>query len=133
MSDKMKQWSYRLGAIFYVIWGLLHFVAAYRIYELGTAQDPGSVQARLFQGGWNMAVIAVMTIVIAAFLNWKNSRTGYWLNLLLVSFTDIGFILLLMLPGYSNDILGPITWILGAIFSTIGIRSASQQASSETG
>lgn len=30
----------------------------------------------------------------------------------------------MLLPRYSSDIIGPILWILGAIFSTIGYRGA---------
>lgn len=128
MADTVKNLSYRIGAICYVIWGLLHIVAAYRIYELGLSQDPTIVQGRLYQGSWNMLYLAVLSIVIAVAFNWKNSWGGYWLNLITISVVDIGFIVLLLLPGYSTDILGPIMWILGAIFTTIGILKAPRTA-----
>ena len=71
-----------------------------------------------------MALLALLAIGIAVVLNWRNSLVGYWLNLFIVGITDIGFILLLLIPGYSSDIIGPILWLLGLIFSTFGILTA---------
>lgn len=127
-SQTGKSWTHRLGAIFYVLWGLLHLVAAWRGYELGADQDPGLVQGRLFQGAWNMAFLALFAIAIAIIFNWRNSRLGYWLNLFTISATDIGFIVLLLIPGHSTEIIGPIVWLLGLAFSTVGIRSAPTTA-----
>lgn len=117
-------WTYRVGAIFYTLWGLLHLIAAWRGYQLGAEQNAGLVQGRLYQGAWNMAIIAVLAVAIAVIFNWRNSQTGYWLNLFLISATDIGFIVLLLIPGYSMDIIGPILWLLGLILSTIGFLTA---------
>lgn len=123
-----KTWTYRLGAILYILWGLLHLVAAWRGYQLGAEQEPSLVQSRLYQGAWNMAILALLTIAIALIFNWRNSKFGYWLNLFTVSATDIGFIVLLLIPGYSTDIIGPVLWILGLVFTSIGIRSAPNTA-----
>lgn len=116
--------SYRLGAVFYVVWGLLHIAAANKIYQLGASQEAGLLQGRLYQAAWNMLYLAIFSIVIAVLYNWKNSRMGYWLNLFTISTVDIGFIFLLLIPGYSDDYLGPIFWILGLICTTIGTRTA---------
>jgi hypothetical protein len=67
-------------------------------------------------------------IAVAVMLNWKNSRLGYWLNLVVVSAADIGFIVYVLMPGYVPLIpggLGPLLWILAVIFSTLGIRQAN--------
>jgi len=125
MSGKL---AYRLGAVFYVLWGLLHILAALRVGQLGSTLDAGEIQGKVYQDAWNLGYIAAFSVVIAVLFNWRNSQLGYWLNLITISFTDIGFIILLYLPGYSTDILGPILWILGAIFSTIGYRSAPRTA-----
>ena len=48
---------------------------------------------------------------------------GYWINLITVSATDIGFIWFILVPGYLSlwpGVLGPVFWVLGAIFATIG-------------
>lgn len=124
MQQNRQQLTYRLGALCYALWGILHIVAAYRVYALGAMQEAGMVQGRLYQDAWNLAYIALFSLVVAVVYNWRNSLWGYWLNLCTISATDIGFIVLLLLPGYSTDWLGPILWILGAMLSTIGILTA---------
>jgi hypothetical protein len=68
---------------------------------------------------------------VAALFNWRNSRIGYWINLIVVSVTDIGFILLILVPGYLSlwpGVLGPVFWVLGAIFATIGFLKEEKTA-----
>jgi len=67
--------------------------------------------------------------VVGIFLNWKNSRLGYWLNLIVVSAGDIGFVVFVLVPGYipfMPGAIGPILWVLAVIFSTVGLVSANQ-------
>lgn len=128
MFENTAKIAYRLGAVCYAVWGVLHILAALSIYQLGAEQAAGLVQGRLYQGAWNMLYLALFSIVVAVGFNWRNSWLGYWLNLFTVSATDIGFITFVLLPGYSTDILGPILWILGVIFSTIGILKAPRTA-----
>uniref|UniRef100_UPI00227F3A31 hypothetical protein n=1 Tax=Escherichia coli TaxID=562 RepID=UPI00227F3A31 len=55
------------------------------------------------------------------FLNWRNDIRGWWINLAVVSATDIGFIIYILIPGYTPiwpGILGPLFWAVGFIFST---------------
>ena len=127
MKNNLAKNSGRLGAVFYILWGLVHILAGLSNFQLGSQQSVGEIQGRLFQNGWNLLFIALASILIAGILNWKNSRLGYWLNLLLVSISDVGFILFLLIPGYSKDLVGPILWILGALFSTIGILKGSSE------
>jgi len=115
---------HRIGAVMYLIWGALHVNAALKIYQLGDTLDPGMVQGRLFQGAWNLLFFAVVAIVVAVLFNWHNSRLGYWINLITVSVTDIGFIWFILVPNYLTlwpGVLGPIFWVLGFIFATIGL------------
>jgi hypothetical protein len=115
----------RSGAVTYVLWGLLHVEAARRVMMLGQSLEPGMVQARIYQGAWNLLFFALFGIVVAVWMNWKNNRTGYWLNLVVVSVGDIGFILLVLAPGYlplMPGALGPALWILALILTTIGYR-----------
>jgi hypothetical protein len=91
---------------------------------LGDSLEPGMLQGRIYQDAFNLLIFAIFAIVVAVMLNWKNSRAGYWLNLTVVSAADIGFILYVLLPGYAPMIpgaLGPLLWVLAAIFSTLGI------------
>lgn len=125
----MQKIFYRAGAISYVIWGLLHLEAARKVYALGSTLEPGIVQGRVYQDAWNLVYFAVFAIVIAVALNWKNSRWGYWLNLVTVSVTDIGFIVAILAPGYLPlfpGALGPVFWVAGAVLTTIGLRGRSE-------
>ena len=113
----------KLGAVAYVLWGLLHIQAARLVYMLGDSLEPGMVQGRIYQDAWNLLFFALFGIVVAVWLNWNNSRLGYWLNLVVVSVGDIGFILLVLAPGYlplMPGALGPALWILALILTTIG-------------
>ncbi len=115
---------HRIGAVMYVIWGVLHLNAALKVYQLSGTLDPGMVQGRLFQAAWNLLFFAVVAIVVAVLFNWRNSRLGYWINLITVSVTDIGFIWFILVPSYLilwPGVLGPIFWVLGFIFATIGL------------
>lgn len=120
----------KLGAITYVLWGILHVEAARRVYILGKSLDPGIVQGRVFQDAWNLLFFALFGIVVAVALNWRNSRLGYWLNLVVVSAGDIGFILFLLMPGHIPLVpggFGPLLWILALVFSTLGMTSARRR------
>ena len=118
----------KLGAVTYVLWGLLHIQAARLVYMLGNSLEPGMVQGRVFQDAYNLLFFALFGIAVAMMLKWKNSRLGYWLNLVVVSAADIGFIVYVLMPGYAPLVpggLGPLLWILAVIFSTLGIRQAN--------
>ena len=116
----------RIGAVSYVIWGLLHIVAAIDEFTVGNGLEPGLVKGKINQGAWDLLFFAVFAIVVAVKFNWKNDSLGYWLNLIVISAADIGFIIFVLLPGYVDvfpGILGPVFWILGAVFSTLGFRT----------
>jgi len=129
-NSTVNQFS-KLGAVTYVLWGLLHILAARVVYQLSQTLEPGIVQGRIFQDAWNLLFFAVFSIVVAVMLNWKNSRLGYWLNLIVVSAGDIGFIVFILVPGYVPLVpggIGPLLWILALGFSTLGILSSSREA-----
>jgi hypothetical protein len=116
----------KIGATSYIIWGLLHIGAAMDEFRLGSTLEPGLVQGKINQGAWDLLFFALFAIVVAVKYNWKNESLGYWLNLIVVSAADIGFIIFVLLPGHVAlfpGILGPIFWIGGAVFSTLGIRT----------
>ncbi len=118
----------KLGAVTYVLWGLLHLQAARLVYMLGQNLDPGIVQGRIYQDAWNLLFFALFAIIVAVFLNWKNSRLGFWLNLIVVSAADIGFIVAVLIPGYVPLVpagLGPLLWVLALVFSFMGILKAN--------
>ena len=127
----MNQYA-RMGSIAYVLWGLLHLQAARLVYMLGDSLEPGMVQGRIYQDAFNLLFFALFGIAVAVMLNWKNSRSGYWLNLIVISAADIGFIVYVLLPGYVPLVpggLGPLLWILAVVFSTLGFRQTKPEPS----
>tara|TARA_B100001105_G_scaffold112967_1_gene90613 strand:+ start:1165 stop:1554 length:390 start_codon:yes stop_codon:yes gene_type:complete len=114
----------KVGAAAYVMWGILHIQAARLVFLLGDSLDPGMVQGRIYQDAFSLLFFAIFGIAVAVWLNWRNSRLGYWLNLVVISAADIGFIVYVLLPGYVPLVpggLGPLLWVVAIIFSTLGI------------
>ena len=120
----------KIGAVTYVLWGLLHIQAARLVYVLGQSLEPGMIQGRIFQDAYSLLFFALFGIVVAMNLNWKNSRLGYWLNLVVISAADIGFIIFIMVPGYVPLVpggLGPLLWVVALAFSTLGIMASGRK------
>jgi hypothetical protein len=144
--ERMK-YAHRIGAVFYVLWGIFHayvgvlLLAKVRggtsaaLAVIGNALPPERipklddplVSGVLQHYAWNLLWFGLYAIVLAVFFNWRNSRVGYWFNLVVVSLTDIGFIVAIVIPGYitfAAGWTGPIFWILAFIFTTLGLRQA---------
>lgn len=145
----MAKHAHKIGALFYVLWGIFHgFIGALllqKVFSQGTAgalaaignalppdQIP-QINNALMNGviehyAWNLLWFGAYAIILAVFMNWRNSRVGYWFNLVVVSLTDLGFIFAILIPGYitfAAGATGPILWVLAAVFTTIGILQAS--------
>jgi hypothetical protein len=134
----------KIGAGCYVLWGVLHaYIGAMLLSKAlckGTHDALAAVgnalpaeripnannavtNAVLEHYAWNLIWFGVYAVVVAAWLNWRGSRVGYWSNLVVVSLTDIGFVAAIVLPGYitlAAGAPGPILWLLAAVFTTIG-------------
>lgn len=116
---------HKIGAVFYLLWGVLHVKAAVATYQLGATLEPGLVQGRVYQDAWNLLFFAIAVSLVAIMLNWRNSRLGFWLNLGMATVTDLGFILHILVPGHLSlipGIVGPVLWLLAVIFTFIAIR-----------
>lgn len=148
----MKQ-AHKIGAVFYVLWGLLHIVGAgsmlYALNAEGGAAalallgsalpatvfpdqvDPVTHALYAFHS-YNLLWMGVLSLVLAIKLNWHNSRVGYWVNLAVVTAADVGLIATLIVPGYmavTDGLAGPLLWIGAFVFSTIGlVRQPVQEA-----
>lgn len=129
-SIKVGVIAHRIGAVFYLLWGLLHIKAAVATYELGATLEPGLVQGRVFQDAWSLIAFAVSVSLVAVLLNWRNSRIGFWLNLGLASVTDVGFIVHVLVPGHLPlwpGTLGPVLWVLAVVLTSIGRIKANRR------
>jgi hypothetical protein len=74
-----------------------------------------------------MLCIAVFAILMAAVGNWRNGERSYWLNLIVVGWADLVWVLVVVLPGYVpllRGLLPPAIYVLGALLTTAARRSA---------
>lgn len=140
--------SHKIATVMWVIWGIVHAVggafllinlfdtgAAFILSRFSGSDVPASVfpadiyglaGAIYSQHAWNLIWIGLLAIVVAILLNWKNSTRGFWFNLALISCADMGQVLFLQIPGYIGWLdasIGPILWILGAIFAIHAYRN----------
>ena len=137
--------THKIGAIFYILWGVLHVYFGAAMMRLLLSAQPANamklvgsavpedqlpqavtevVRGLLLQHNWNLVWFGVFAVVVAIVLNWRNSLMGYWFNLVVVSLADLGFIFAILIPGYiklADGLPGPILWLLAVIFTTIGI------------
>jgi hypothetical protein len=116
----MEKIAARIGAVFYVCWGLLHFTAAFGVYQLARSSPATMAQGRLMQTAFYLAAFAATAIVLAVALNWRNDRLGFWVNGAMVGIADIPFILFVLIPGYAPwwpGLLGPVLWIAALFFT----------------
>ena len=116
---------HKIGAVCYGLWGFWHFNVVAKMFEFAATQmDVGLLQARIYQGAFHILWFAIGSIAIAILFNWRNSRIGYWSNLLMISWTEIGLFLFFMRPGYfpwlPTGFVGPLLWLLAVIFTTLG-------------
>lgn len=115
------------GALAYVIWALLHFQAAWSVYQLGESMPEGMERGRVLQDAWNLLWFSIIAILAAAGLNWRNDIRGWWINLAVVSVADLGFIVFVLMPGYVPmwpGLAGPLFWILALALSSLALRQA---------
>jgi hypothetical protein len=115
----------KIGAILYGLWGFWHFQVVGQMFQFATTQiEPGILQARIYQGAFHILWFAVGAIAIAILFNWQNSHIGYWINLIMIGWTELGLLLFFILPGYFSwlplGFIGPLLWILAVLFSTLG-------------
>jgi hypothetical protein len=141
--------SSRIGAICYALWGVIHiiggavllqaalegtdaFVRAQvggSLLDVGALSGSGStvtVVSSVFAfHAFNLTWLGLLAGFIAVRLNWYNASVGYWLNLALVGFTDLGLVLFIVGPGvmsWADAWIGPALFVPAWFFSTLGMR-----------
>jgi hypothetical protein len=125
----MEKVAAKIGAVFYVLWGLLHFTAAFGVYKLAQNSPPTMAQGRLMQTAFYLAAFAAAAIVFAVTLNWRNDRLGFWANGVMVGIADVPFILFVLIPGYAPwwpGLLGPVLWIAAFLFTAFARIGSAQ-------
>jgi len=144
----MKNKSAKTAAVFYVLWGIIHIIGGAALlsasmdgadaFVKGLTGNTGAALNGVIGGGllglkaakwvfafhsYNIMWMGILAILIAVLMNWKDSTAGYWINMAVVGFADLGLIIFMVLPGVmsiSNAWIGPLLFLLAFSFSTIG-------------
>jgi hypothetical protein len=136
---------HRIGAIFYVLWGLLHVVVGaipvvnflsggpreMLLAIVGMQNVPSTVQEPLRQASYfiaqhyfNLIAVGILAIIVAVTLNWRNRPLGFWTNFIVLGLVDVAFVMGEMVPGYmplEMGIMGPVLFVLGALFTAVSL------------
>jgi hypothetical protein len=132
----MEKLTAKIGALFYICWGLLHFTAAYGVFKLAQSSPANMAQGRLMQTAFYLAAFATGAIIFAITLNWRNDRLGFWINAVMVGVADIPFILFVLVPGFAPwwpGLLGPILWIAALAFTAFARVGAAPSLAISSG
>jgi hypothetical protein len=91
------------------------------MYQFAQSTPATIVRGELEQLAFYLAAFATAGIAFAT-LNWRNSPLGFWCNAVVLSISDIPFILFVLIPGYMPvwpGIAGPVLWIAGLACTAI--------------
>lgn len=134
----------KIGAIFFIIWGLIHvLVGAIPVIKYFTqgpvaiftgnemtlpAHEIGATMQQvanlLVEYRTDIFAFGVLAIIVAVTLNWKNQVLGFWINAVVLGIVDIAFIFAQMVPGYQPlfpPVIGPASYVLGVGFCAAGL------------
>lgn len=140
----MRKNAHKIAAVVYMLWGAIHILGGAAMMSasrqgpdtfvqmltgnaseaFGALQESLGVRAatEVFAfHSFNIIWLGALAILTALFLNWKNYRSGYWLNLAIVGCADLGLILFMVVPGVmsiSDAWIGPALFVIAIFFST---------------
>jgi hypothetical protein len=100
-----------------------------RPFDAATSPVPTVAGSFMGMGSFNLLWIGLLVTAVAITMNWRNSRTGYWLNLGIVGATDLGLLLFLLLPGtmaWTDGGIGLSLFFVAAALSTTGLLRAQK-------
>ena len=120
----------RAAAVLWVIWGLVHVLAAGMIIPADpqaavtaildgvdparlAADYPAELSGILSQHGWNLGWIGIATIVGGVFI-WRGSTTAIWVTALIGGLADVGYFVFVDVPGYNLFLPGTLMTLVSA-------------------
>lgn len=125
---------FKVSAILWIIWGLVHFIAGVltmkgvltgdisaSIAGIADAVDPASVTmdypkaagGLIGQHGFNLAWVGLVTF-IAGFFIWKGNKNAIFFAAITGGLTDLGYFLFMDLGGFVNFVPGTVMTIVSA-------------------
>lgn len=137
---------FKLSAILWIIWGLVHVLAGVMTMKgvlsadisssvagIADAVDPASVQrdyppaagAIIGQHGFNLFWIGIVTF-LCAFYVWKGKKNAVYLAAITGGLADLGYFLFMDLGGYVNFIPGTLMTIVSASAIILSLYAIAQ-------
>lgn len=130
MMTNTQGLALKAAAVLWVIWGLVHALAAGMIIPADpqvavtaildgvdparlAADYPAELSGILSQHGWNLGWFGIATIVGGVFI-WRGSTTAIWVTALIGGLADVGYFLFVDLPGYNLFLPGTLMTIVSA-------------------
>ena len=133
----------RAGAVFFLLWGLVHMVVALAGI-LGAVRSGATGVLSAATGatlpaqpdhvlGLAGAIALCLSIDLAAFaalgvwvgvMVWRGRQMGFWLGAVILGTADAAFVVALIFPGHvsvANGFLGPLLYVLAVAFSATGL------------
>ncbi|MDE0263134.1 MAG: hypothetical protein OXJ37_12090 [Bryobacterales bacterium] len=129
-THRPLSWPFRVAAVLWVIWGLVHALAgvltitqdtAGAAQGIADAVDPALLEmaypdvvgAIMNQHGFNLLWIGVVTTVCAWFI-WRRSPPAIFIGALVGGLADVGYFLFLDMGGYVNFVPGTVMTLVSA-------------------
>lgn len=126
----MSTIAFRVSAVLWVIWGLVHVLAGVLTLSMPTAEAfggiadavdpavlameyPDAVGAVLKQHGFNLGWIGLTTLVCVPFV-WKGKAEAVFLAALVGGLADLGYFLFLDLGGHVHFVPGSVMTLVSA-------------------
>lgn len=120
----------KVAAILWVIWGLVHMLAGAIVMleasadgfaAIADAIDPALLAADyhpavggiLNQHGFNLFWIGTVTLVGSVFI-WRANITAIWVTALVGGLADVGYLIMVDIPGYVNFMPGTLMTLVSA-------------------
>ena len=140
-TDPASTWAFRIAAILWLVWGLVHMFAGVitivqdapqAVQGIADAVDPSLLQvaypdaadAILNQHGFNLLWIGTVTTVCFWFV-WRRSALAVFLAALVGGLADVGYFLFLDLGGFVNFVPGTLMTIFSGsaiLLSVFAVR-----------
>lgn len=147
--DATTTWLLRIGAVLWVIWGVVHVLAGVMTISQDTPQAvagiadavdaeslnidyPAAAGAVINQHGFNLGWVGIVTTICGVFV-WRGSKNAIFMAAIVGGLTDIGYFLFMDLGGHVNVVPGSVmTWICLAAVVTGFVASFRMNQSLET-
>lgn len=129
-THRPLSWPFRVAAVLWVIWGLVHALAGVLTITQDTTRAaqgiadavdpallemvyPDAVGAIMNQHGFNLLWIGVVTTVCAWFI-WRRSPPAIFIGALVGGLADVGYFLFMDLGGYVNFVPGTVMTLVSS-------------------